>query len=88
MTRFVSFELPSETVVDKTADNKIQEIFNNYMSKQSLFKNREVLSTNFLPNVIIHRDSEIQTVSSIIAPILKGWRLLEKVGTHFERNLD
>ncbi|MBI5331947.1 MAG: orc1/cdc6 family replication initiation protein [Candidatus Aenigmarchaeota archaeon] len=74
MTGLVSFELPSETMADKTVDNKIQEIFSNYLSKQSLFKNREVLSTNFLPNIIIHRDSEIQTVSSIIAPILKGYK--------------
>ncbi|MFH0837306.1 MAG: ATP-binding protein [Candidatus Aenigmatarchaeota archaeon] len=74
MTGSVSFELPSETVVDKTIDNKINDIFTNYMAKQSLFKNRDVLSTNFLPNTIIHRDAEIETISSILAPILKGYK--------------
>jgi len=70
----ISFKLPSETMVNELMDSKIQNIFNNYLDKESLFKNREVLSTNFLPNNIIHRDTEIEMLSSILAPILKGYK--------------
>ncbi len=61
-------------MVNELMDSKIQNIFNNYLDKESLFKNREVLSTNFLPNNIIHRDTEIEMLSSILAPILKGYK--------------
>lgn len=70
----ISFKLPSETMADEIIDNKVQNIFNNYLYRQSLFKNRDVLSTNFLPNNIIHRDVEIEALSSILAPILKGYK--------------
>ncbi len=74
MDRSVSFKLPSETMVNDGLDNKIQEIFSNYLYKTSIFKNRDVLSTNFLPNSVIHRDKEIETISSILAPVLKGYK--------------
>ncbi|MBI4895155.1 MAG: AAA family ATPase [Candidatus Aenigmarchaeota archaeon] len=74
MVGSISFKLPSEITVNEMMDNKVQNIFNNYLYKESLFKNREVLSTNFLPNTIVHRDTEIEIISSILAPILKGYK--------------
>jgi len=67
----VSFKLPSENMV---IDNKIQDIFNNYLYKKSLFKNRDILSTNFSPDIIIHRNREIEIISSILAPVLRGYK--------------
>ena len=71
MVGSVSFKLPSENMV---IDNKIQDIFNNYLYKKSLFKNRDILSTNFSPDIIIHRNREIEIISSILAPVLRGYK--------------
>ena len=74
MAGSVSFKLPSETMVSESIDNKTQNIFSSYLCKQSLFKNREVLSTNFYPSGIMHRNKEIETLSSILAPVLRGYK--------------
>ncbi len=57
----------------KTVDPK--DIFNNFLSKKRIFKNKEILSSAFIPDVILHRDSEIEKLSNTLAPSL----LLERV---------
>lgn len=57
----------------KTVDPK--DIFNNFLLKKRIFKNKEILSSSFVPEVILHRDSEIERLSNILAPSL----LLERV---------
>jgi len=42
--------------------------------KNSLFKDKSVLQTNYTPDSIPHRDKQIEQVASILAPILRGER--------------
>lgn len=49
----------------------IQKIFDS-ASKNSLFRDKSLLQTNYKPEEIPHRDAQIEQVASILAPILKG----------------
>jgi archaeal cell division control protein 6 len=42
--------------------------------KNTLFKDKSVLQTNYSPENIPHRDKQIEQVASILAPILRGER--------------
>lgn len=50
---------------------EINKIFDSFM-KESLFKNKLVLQSNYSPETIPHRDKEIEQVASILAPCLRG----------------
>lgn len=52
---------------------QIGHIFDSAM-KNSLFKDKSVLQTNYTPESIPHRDKQIEQVASILAPILRGER--------------
>ncbi|MCL5101660.1 MAG: AAA family ATPase [Candidatus Parvarchaeota archaeon] len=52
-----------------------KDIFNNFLLKKRIFKNKEALSPAFVPESVLHRDSEIETISNILAPSL----LLERI---------
>lgn len=52
-----------------------KEIFNNFLLKKRVFKNKETLSPSFVPEAVLHRDQEIETISNILAPSL----LMERV---------
>ncbi len=52
-----------------------KEIFNQFLLKKRIFKNKEVLSSSFVPGAISHRDTEIEEISNILAPSL----LMERV---------
>lgn len=52
-----------------------KDIFNNFLLKKRIFKNKEALSSSFVPETILHRDGEIEVVSNILAPSL----LLERI---------
>ncbi len=52
---------------------QIGHIFDSAM-KNSLFKDKSVLQTNYTPESIPHRDKQIEHVASILAPILRGER--------------
>ncbi|MEO0281472.1 MAG: ORC1-type DNA replication protein [candidate division WOR-3 bacterium] len=53
----------------------IKHIFQEYISKSTpIFKNRDVLTSDFIPETIQHRNKEINTIASILAPSLKGGR--------------
>ncbi|MEM4330429.1 MAG: ORC1-type DNA replication protein [Candidatus Pacearchaeota archaeon] len=49
----------------------IKDIFENAL-KNSLFKNKQVLQANYSPSSIPHREKQIQTLASILAPTLRG----------------
>ncbi|MDY6777486.1 MAG: ORC1-type DNA replication protein [Candidatus Nanohaloarchaea archaeon] len=53
-------------------NGSLQEQFNEYLERDSLFKNKDVLSTNHHPDDILHRDDHINELASILAPALKG----------------
>lgn len=41
------------------------------MDKQSLFKNKKSLQTNYTPLIILHRDHQVKEVAGILAPCLR-----------------
>lgn len=47
-----------------------KQIFNEFLQKKRVFKNKEVLSSSFTPNKILHRNSEIEEISNLLAPSL------------------
>ena len=52
----------------------LDNIFNSYAGG-SIFKNKSVLQINYTPETIPHRNSQIESVASILAPALKGERV-------------
>ncbi|MDY6770718.1 MAG: ORC1-type DNA replication protein [Candidatus Nanohaloarchaea archaeon] len=54
-----------------TSDS-LQEQFNEYLESESVFQDKDVLSTNYRPDDILHRDDQIDELGSILAPSLKG----------------
>ena len=51
-----------------------QNIFTSYVSRPTIFRNKEALSNSFVPRKISHRDEEIRQMSCILAPILRGYQ--------------
>ncbi len=54
--------------------DKLDQIFNAFATT-SIFKNKNVLQSNYSPDLIHHRDEQIQAVASILAPTLRGERV-------------
>lgn len=53
----------------------VQTIFEEFVTKATpIFKNREALTSHFTPQTIPHRNQQINTLASIVAPSLKGGR--------------
>ncbi len=48
------------------------DIFEKEMQKQTVFKNRDVLSPHYLPETLPHREKEIEKVMKVLAPSLRG----------------
>ncbi len=64
---------------------KLDNIFNSAI-ENSLFKNKNILQSNYNPESILHREKQIKLVASIMAPLLRGERcsnlfLYGKTGT-------
>ncbi|MCJ7450530.1 MAG: ORC1-type DNA replication protein [Candidatus Nanohaloarchaeota archaeon QJJ-9] len=53
-------------------DQKLQDKFSQYLENESIFNDKDVLSTNYKPNDILHREDQIEELASILAPSLKG----------------
>ncbi len=72
--------------VTTTATNKISHIapniapsisaniFSQYIQNEGIFKDKKFLSSSFIPQTIPHREQEIQQISSVLAPVLKGYK--------------
>lgn len=52
-----------------------QNIFFQYINKPTIFNNKKVLTPSFLPNKISYRDKEIQQLTQILAPLLRGYNI-------------
>ena len=48
-------------------------IFSSYVEKKSIFKDKDILNSTHIPDKIIHREQEINHISSIIAPLLRNY---------------
>ena len=44
----------------------------NFLEKESLFKNKKVFQPNFIPDELVHRDAQQKQIASILAPGLKN----------------
>ncbi|MCW8965437.1 MAG: orc1/cdc6 family replication initiation protein [Candidatus Pacearchaeota archaeon] len=65
--------------------NELDNIFDSF-DKNSIFKNKSILQTNYDPDDILHRSEQISQIASILAPTLRGERtsnlfLYGKTGT-------
>src|SRR3989338_5162623 len=49
-------------------------IFSEYIEKKSVFKNKHILTTSFIPLKITHRNDEIYKIVLALAPALKGYQ--------------
>lgn len=47
-------------------------MFDEYIESEGVFKEKQTLSTNYKPLKLPHREEEIQSVASLLAPSLKG----------------
>ncbi len=47
-----------------------KDIFNEFLIKKRIFKNKEALSSSFVPDGILHREDEIGFLSKVLAPSL------------------
>ncbi len=54
------------------AQKGLDGFFENYLKKDSIFKNKKSLQINYTPKNISHRDSQIKTLAGILAPSLKN----------------
>lgn len=50
---------------------KLDTIFDSYIN-EGLFKDKSVLQSNYSPDIILHREKEIESVAEILAPALRG----------------
>ncbi|MEM4259197.1 MAG: orc1/cdc6 family replication initiation protein [Candidatus Pacearchaeota archaeon] len=51
--------------------DKVDKIFDSVVGN-SLFKNKTVLQSNYMPEIILHREEHIEKIASILAPALRG----------------
>lgn len=54
--------------------NLLDGVFNRFMKDTGLFRNREVLRHDHVPESLPHREEQIQHLGEMVAPILKGER--------------
>lgn len=50
-----------------------QNIFAEYLGKETVFRDKKVLTSAFIPEKIPHRESEIRHVKNILAPAIRGY---------------
>ncbi len=78
-------KFPQETDVGGKMNLEIDEIFDSFY-KNTIFKDKSLLQTNYKPEEILHRKEQIKQIASILAPALRGERtsnlfLYGKTGT-------
>ncbi len=61
-------------IEEKRMAKKLDKIFDLFM-ENNLFKDKRVLQVNYNPETIPHRDKQIASVASILAPALRGDRV-------------
>lgn len=52
-------------------ENKLNSFFETYLEKPSLFKKKEMLQATYVPEIVPHREAEIDKIASVLAPALK-----------------
>ncbi|NLE05460.1 MAG: ORC1-type DNA replication protein [Crenarchaeota archaeon] len=54
--------------------NILDDVFEKFVNDVRLFKDREVLRHDYLPDKLPHRETQIRTLGQAVAPVLKGAR--------------
>lgn len=54
--------------------NILDDVFEKFVNDIRLFKDREVLRHDYLPDKLPHREAQIRTLGQAVAPVLKGAR--------------
>jgi cell division control protein 6 len=52
--------------------NNLNNFFETFLEKETVFANKKVLQSTFIPGEISHRDDQISQVAQILSPALKG----------------
>jgi cell division control protein 6 len=55
-------------------NNVLDDVFKKSVNNMKIFKNREVLRHDYLPDNLPHRDEQIRQIGETMAPVLKGAR--------------
>ena len=55
-------------------NNVLDDVFEKFVNNMKIFKNREVLRHDYLPDKLPHRDEQIRQIGETMAPVLKGAR--------------
>ncbi len=50
----------------------LENLFESFMNKESIFRNKDALSIKYSPEKIYHRDEQINALSRILAPMLRN----------------
>lgn len=53
-------------------EKRLTTYFEQFLTKKPMFRNKKALQSNYSPETINHRDSQIQQIADIIAPVLRG----------------
>ena len=51
--------------------NNLTGFFETFLTKESLFVNKKVLQSTYIPDQINHRDEQINYIAQILAPALR-----------------
>jgi cell division control protein 6 len=54
--------------------NTLDEVFDRFVANARIFKDREVLRHDYLPEKLPHREDQIKRLGQTVAPVLKGAR--------------
>ena len=57
-----------------TKPNILDDVFENFVNNDNLFKDREVLRHDYLPDTLPHRGDQIRLLGATVAPVLKNSR--------------
>jgi len=52
-------------------EKSLDVFFENYVGRDSLFKNKKVLQASYMPKIISYRSKEIRSIAEILAPALR-----------------
>jgi len=55
-----------------TKETANRDIFNHLLSNEGLFTNREVMRPTYMPEILPHREKEINELANVLVPALKG----------------
>jgi len=61
-----------ETCMDNAA--VLEGVFNQFLGSAGVFRNREVLRHDYIPESLPHREEQIRYLGEMVAPVLKGSR--------------